>query len=139
MITLNNCNIIVEDDIHPAVDCKGVVVINGESPNAKVRLSAPDYDGRRFRAFDRLSEASYSESRGSYTISGVSNHLRKTVGARKNEATITVLVTPDQPCNEDFVEPETVQVEVVEEVFVEQVEDVVNDEDTTETSRPWWS
>lgn len=120
MITLNNCNIIVEDDIHPVVECKGVVIINGDSPNAKVRLTVPDYDGKRFRGFDRLTEASYTESGGSYTIRGVSSHLKKTVAARKQDALMTVLVTPDQPCVEALDEPEELVETVVTETVTEE-------------------
>ena len=77
MITLSKCTITASDmeTINDAV-----VVVSGESPNATIRISVPDYEVRKFRTIDRILHGSVNGQGKRWTIEGESEQLATVVG-----------------------------------------------------------
>jgi hypothetical protein len=87
MLTLTKCHITSPDmeDIDDAV-----VTVSGESPNATIKISAPDHQVRKFRTVDRLLHASIKGKGKNWTIEGESEHLSQVV--RTSDALIKLNV-----------------------------------------------
>ena len=100
MVRHNNCSVVFEDDILPAINCRSIVTVFGESPNAQVQISVPDYRQKRFIPVDRLRNAKIDGRGSSYTITGVSEHLMQTVGITRTKATMRILVEVNQVCDD---------------------------------------
>jgi hypothetical protein len=90
--------VITQDGIFPDIEEGALVVVNGESPNATVRISAPDYDAKKFRLVDRLTKAEAKRKGDTWTFTGVSDHLRDTVHAP--DSRLSVQVTPAPGCED---------------------------------------
>jgi hypothetical protein len=97
MSVYHRCRITFPDGIHDDID-QGFVSVLGESPNATVRLAAPNDMRRRFDTVDTLTSAKITDGRNGLTVSGRSVHLATTVGT--NEATLVVTVVPDAECED---------------------------------------
>ena len=100
MVRYNNCSVVFEDDILPPINCRSIVTVFGESPNAQVQISIPDCDQRRFVQVDRLRNAKIEGRGNSHTITGLSEHLMQTVGTARTQATMRILVEANQVCTE---------------------------------------
>ena len=97
MLKLPKANVITQDDIHPETDGALVIVV-GESPNATVRISTPDYVSKKYTLMDRLTRASFKRSGDTWTFVGSSEYLAYNVGA--SDATIKMMVTPEPGCED---------------------------------------
>lgn len=97
MLHLPNCNVITEDEIH-AVEDHATVVIVGESPNCTVRFSAPDMVAHKFVTVDRLTEASFTRSGDTWTITGRSDYVADGINAE--DASLTIQATLEPGCEE---------------------------------------
>jgi hypothetical protein len=100
MLRLNNCAVVFEDDILPPINCKSIVTVFGESPNAQIQISVPDYQQKRFVQVDRLRNAKIDGRGNSHTITGISEHLTQTVGAARSQSTMRILVESNQVCDD---------------------------------------
>lgn len=98
MLTLPLCHILTQDEIFPEIEANGLVVVFGESPNATVRISVPDFASKKYVTLDRLTRASFSRKGETWTVKGVSDHLRDVVGAEN--AVISMMVTPEPGCED---------------------------------------
>jgi hypothetical protein len=100
MRVLTKCEIVTQDDIHPTVDFQGRVIIFGDSPNARVRLSFPDFVKKKFVQLDLLTEAKITEKNDMFIIEGKSWYLRNIIKAPIKESWLTFSVTPGQECED---------------------------------------
>jgi hypothetical protein len=100
MRLLTRCEIVTQDDIHPTVDFQGKVVIFGDSPNARVRLSYPDFTKKKFVQLDLLTEAKVTEKNDMFIIEGKSWFLRNVIKASIDESWLKFSVTPGQECED---------------------------------------
>lgn len=98
MLQLPRANVITQDDIFPPIENDALVVVVGESPNATVKISAPDYQARKFRPIDRLTRASFTRKGDTWTFTGRSDHLADTIGTA--DAVIKMMVTPEPGCED---------------------------------------
>lgn len=98
MLTLPRCHILTQDEILPEIEQDGHVVVVGESPNATVRISVPDYEARKFRVMDRLTRASYTRQGDTWTFTGLSDYLGEEVSTRDRK--LSVQVTPEPGCED---------------------------------------
>lgn len=98
MLQLPRANVITQDGILPPIENDALVVVMGESPNATVKISVPDYQARKFRAVDRLTKASFTRKGDTWTFTGSSDHLRDTIGTA--DSIIKVMVTPEPGCED---------------------------------------
>ena len=97
MLSLPNCNVVTEGEIHPVQD-HAMVVIVGESPNCTVRVSEPDFVARKFRVVDRYTQASFTRQGDTWTVKGLSEYMVEEIGTE--DAVITIQVTPEPGCAE---------------------------------------
>lgn len=86
MMTLTDCTVTGDDtDIEGAV-----VVVSGDSPNATVRISRPDFAVRKFRLHDRVLNASVKKIRDKWVVEGRSEHLATVVGTSDTTVTFSI-------------------------------------------------
>jgi hypothetical protein len=97
MLRLPRSTVTTQDEIHPDLDGALVVVV-GESPNAVVRISTPDYDARKFRSVDRLTHTEFKRKGDTWTFTGTSDHLRHDIGS--DDARLSIQVTPAPGCED---------------------------------------
>jgi hypothetical protein len=97
MLRLPQSKVTTQDDIHQEI-AGALVVVVGESPNATVKISAPDYVARKFRTVDRLTHAEMKRKGDTWTFTGTSDHLRDEIGAA--DARLSVSVTPAPGCED---------------------------------------
>ena len=97
MLSLPNCNVITEDEIHPVLD-RAMVTVVGESPNCTVRVSEPDMVAKKFRQVDQFTAAAFTRQGDTWTFTGRSQYMADEIGTE--DAVITIQVTPEPGCEE---------------------------------------
>jgi hypothetical protein len=98
MLRLPRCKVTTQDDIFPEIESGALVVVVGESPNATVKISAPDFDARKFRLVDRLTRAEFKRKGDTWTFTGTSDHLRNDIGS--SDAKLSISATPAPGCED---------------------------------------
>ena len=97
MLTLPNCEVTTEDEIHPPKEHAHVVII-GESPNCTARFAEPDYVHHKFEPIDRLTSASFTRTGDTWAVTGRSDYMADVIGA--DDPIITITATPAPGCAE---------------------------------------